>query len=161
MIAVSAVDEFYPSFLLIMSHSNRNPSSHHRLDTTASFFDQLKFTLENYRTPALIGAESPLAQPYFLGQVLHGMAEATTGIGRGTVLCRELERAVAALWQGALPADGNALLQTALQAKEESGLCDRYYYLLLDLTYFHRFFAAPRNQSEVYGEVLHVSPRDL
>lgn len=156
MISVSGVDEFYSS-LLLMSHPNRNPSSPHRLDTTATFFDQLKFTLENYRAPALIGAESPLAQPYFLGQALHGLAEATTYVGRGSVLCRELERAVATLWQGELPAERATLLQAALQAKEETGLCDRYYYLLLDLTYFHRYFPAPRNQSEIYGEVLHVS----
>ncbi len=140
-----------------MSHSTRNTSSQQRLDTTAAFFDQLKFALENYRTPARLGAESPLAQPYFLGQALHGAAEATTTAGRGSVLCRELDRAVTALWHGALPTDGAQLLQTALQAKEESGLCDRYYYLLLDLTYFHRFFPAPRNQSEIYADLLHVS----
>lgn len=140
-----------------MSHSTRNASSQHRLDTTAAFFDQLKFVLENYRAPALLGGESPLAQPYFLGQALHGAAEATTPRGRGVVLCRELECAMATLWHGALPTAGADLLQTALQAKEESGLCDWYYYLLLDLTYFHRFFPAARNQSEIYGEVLHVS----
>ncbi|MCE7986432.1 MAG: hypothetical protein DYG89_35115 [Caldilinea sp. CFX5] len=140
-----------------MSHSTRNTSSQQRLDTTAAFFDQLKFALENYHTPARLGAESPLAQPYFLGQALHGSAEATTTSGRGSVLCRELDRAVTALWHGALPTDGAHLLQTALQAKEESGLCDRYYYLLLDLTYFHRYSPAPRNQSEIYADVLHVS----
>lgn len=145
----------YP--LLLMSHSTRNPSHQHRLDATATFFDQLRFALENYQAPAVIGAESPLAQPYFLGQALHGQTEATTPLGRGAVLCKELERAVTALWQGTLPAESNALLQAALQAKEESGLCDRYYYLLLDLTYFHRYFPAPRNQSEIYGDVLHVS----
>ena len=140
-----------------MSHSNRNASSQHRLDTTAAFFEQLKFVLENYRTPAQLGAESPLAQPYFLGQALHGSADATTNLGRGTVLCRELDRAMSALWQGTLPTAGADLLQTALQAKEESGLCDRYYYLILDLTYFHRYFPAPRNQSEIYSDALHVS----
>lgn len=140
-----------------MSHSTRNASSQQRLDTTAAFFDQLKFALENYRAPALLGAESPLAQPYFLGQALHKSAEATTTLGRGSVLCRELDQAVTALWHGALPTEGSRVLQTALQAKEESGLCDRYYYLLLDLTYFHHHFPAPRNQSEIYADVLHVS----
>jgi len=140
-----------------MSHSTRNTSSQQRLDSTAAFFDQLKFALENYRTPARLGAESPLAQPYFLGQALHETAEATTPSGRGSVLCRELDRAVMALWHGALPTEGPRLLQAALQAKEESGLCDRYYYLLLDLTYFHRYFPPPRNQSEIYAEILHVS----
>ena len=142
---------------LLMSHSTRNTSSQHRLDTTAAFFDQLKFALENYGAPALLGGESPLAQPYFLGQALHSTAEATTPIGRGKVLCRELDQAMLALWHGAIPVEGERVLQIALQAKEESGLCDRYYYLLLDLTYFHHHFPARRNQSEIYADVLHVS----
>lgn len=140
-----------------MSHSNRSSSSHNHIDATATFFDQLKFVLEHYQTPALVGEESPLAQPYFLGQALHGQTDATTHSGRGSALCAALEGAANALWEGTLPATGALLLQSALQAKEERGLCDRYYYLLLDLTYIHRYFPPPRNQSEIYNDILHVS----
>ena len=128
-----------------------------QLDAVATFFDQLKFALDNYRAPALLGERSPLAQPYFLGAALHGVVDATTLLGRGTLLCAELERAATALYAPPLPADNASLLQTALQAKEASGLGDRYFYLLLDLTYFHRYFAAARNQAEIYSAILHVS----
>ncbi|MBX3013778.1 MAG: tetratricopeptide repeat protein [Caldilineaceae bacterium] len=140
-----------------MSNSTRSPSSRGRLDAATSFSDQLKFALDNYSTPARLGAESPLAQPYFLGQALHSLSTVPTPTERGRVLCAELEGATSALWEGPLPTDQIHCLQAALQAKEERGLCDRYYYLLLDLTYFHRYFAAPRNQSEIYDAILHVS----
>ncbi len=140
-----------------MPHPNRSPSSHSPIDATATFFDQLKFTLEHYHAPALIGEKSPLAQPYFLGQALQRQADATTNLGRGAALCVVLAEAAVTLWEGPLPATQAVLLQTALQAKEERGLCDRYYYLLLDLTYFHRHFALARNQSEIYGAILHIS----
>lgn len=143
--------------MLLMSHSNRSPGSRNRIDATASFFDQLKFVLEHYRTPALIGEKSPFAQPYFLGQALYRHADATTSLGRGTALCLEIEAAAAALWEGPLPATAALLLPAALQAKEASGLCDRYFYLLLDLAYFHRYFAPSHNQSEIYDEILHIS----
>ena len=140
-----------------MSHSNRSPSSRNPIDAPATFFDQLKFALEHYHAPALIGEQSPLAQPYFLGAALQRQADATTNLGRGAALCRVLAEAAITLWDGPLPATQALLLQTALQAKEERGLCDSYYYLLLDLAYFHRHFALPRNQAEIYGGVLHVS----
>ncbi|MFN8489470.1 MAG: tetratricopeptide repeat protein [Caldilineaceae bacterium] len=140
-----------------MSHSNRSPSSRQRIEATATFFDQLKFALEHYREPMLLGEKSPFAQPYFLGQALYKQADATTNIGRGAALAKALEAAATSLWEGTLPADQATLLQTALQAKEERGLCDCYSYLLLDLTYFHRYFAAPRNQAEIYDDILHVS----
>ncbi len=140
-----------------MSHPTRSPSSHIQLAAAATFFDQLKFALDNYRAPTVLGEQSPLAQPYFLGQALYGLADATTAAGRGALLGVELARAATALCATPLPPDGATLLRDALQAKEESGLCDRYFYLLLDLTYFHRFFAAARNQAEIYSDILHVS----
>ena len=140
-----------------MSHSNRSPSSRQRIDATATFFDQLKFALDYYREPMLLGEKSPFAQPYFLGQTLHKQADATTNLGRGSALAQALAEAATSLWEGALPAEQTVLLQTALQAKEERGLCDRYYYLLLDLTYFHHYFPASRNQADIYDDVLHIS----
>ncbi len=140
-----------------MSHSNRSPNSRHRIDATATFFDQLKFALEHYHQPALVGESSPFAQPYFLGQALHRQADALTNLGRGSALCMALESAAGALWAGPLPATQALLLQGALQAKEEIGLCDRYYYLLLDLTYFHHYFAQSRHQADIYDDILHVA----
>lgn len=140
-----------------MSYPTRSPSSHLHPDAVATFFDQLKFALDNYRTPTLLGEQSPLAQPYFLGQALHGLLAATTAQGRGALLCTELERAAAILWEDALPGDKATLLRDALQAKDAIGLCDRYFYLLLDLTYFHRYFPAARNQAEIYNDLLHIS----
>ncbi len=140
-----------------MSHSNRSPDNRHRSDATVTFFDQLKFALEHYHQPALVGERSPFAQPYFLGQALHRSADALTNLGRGSALCMALESAAVALWAGPLPTTQALLLQVALQAKEDVGLCDRYYYLLLDLTYFHHYFARPRNQAEIYDDILHVA----
>jgi len=140
-----------------MSHSNRSLSSRNPIDATATFFDQLKFALEHYHAPTLIGEKSPLAQPYFLGHALQRYADATTHQGRGAALCAVLAEATTTLWEGPLPATQAQLLQMALQAKDAHGLCDRYYYLLLDLAYFHRHFALPRNQSEIYDAILHVS----
>ncbi|MEZ4867957.1 MAG: tetratricopeptide repeat protein [Caldilineaceae bacterium] len=140
-----------------MSHSNRSPGSRNRFDGSAPFFDQLKFALENFAAPAVLGADSPLAQPYFLGQTLQGTADGATNIGRGDLLCTGLLQAAHALWEGPLPVEQAELLQAAFQAKDERGLCDRYYFLLLDLTYLHQYFDPPRNQSEIYDAVLHVS----
>ncbi|MCX6044780.1 MAG: tetratricopeptide repeat protein [Chloroflexi bacterium] len=140
-----------------MLHTNRSPDHRHRSDATATFFEQLKFALEHYHEPARIGEHSPFAQPYFLGQALHRHADAITPRGRGSALCKELASAALALWAGPLPTTQAQLLQIALQAKEDIGLCDRYHYLLLDLTYFHHSFARARNQAEIYDEILHVA----
>ena len=69
-----------------MSHSNRSLGSLNHIDAAATFLDQLKFALEHNRTPVQLGAESPLAQPYFLGRALHAQGDATTDAGRGVVL---------------------------------------------------------------------------
>jgi len=140
-----------------MPHLNRSLGSPNQIDAAATFLDQLKFALEHNRNPVQLGAESPLAQPYFLGHALHAQGDATTDAGRGAVLRKELLQAAAVLWEGPLPEAPSILLQIALQAKEQRGLCDQYYYLLLDLAYFHHYFAPPRNQSEIYDDILHIS----
>jgi hypothetical protein len=140
-----------------MPRAHRSSATSIQPDATATFYDQLKFALEHITEPLLLGEQSFLAQPYFLGKALHEQATATTSFARGAVLCAEIKKAVSALWQGTLPTEPAALLQLALQAKEERGFCDQYHYLLLDLTYFHRYFPPPNKQSEIYGEILHVS----
>ncbi len=137
------------------SHRSQRDDSTER--TSNTFYDQLKFALESLSQPRQLGQESPLAQPYFLGKLLGDQPNAATALGRGTVLSTALEQANAALWQGELPTDQSVLLDAALAAKEAQGFCDQYHYLLLDLTYFHRFFAPPAKQAEIYRDVLHVA----
>lgn len=140
-----------------MSRSHQRPMTKIPTDAAVTFYEQLKFVLEHYRDPARLGEASALAQPYFLGPALHNNRDATTNFGRGILLCEALEKTVITLWEGPLPPDQATLLQIALQAKEERGFCDQYYYLLLDLTYFHTYFPPPSKQSEIYAKVLHVS----
>lgn len=140
-----------------MPHPHRSQSNEIETQSASTFYDQLKFALENLAAPTQLGKESPLAQPYFLGPVTNYQGDATTNFGRGTMLGTALEQAATALWEGSLPAEAQQLLEDALAAKDERGFCDQYHYLLLDLTYFHRFFPPPAKQSEIYGDVLHVS----
>ncbi|MEZ4674281.1 MAG: ATP-binding protein [Caldilineaceae bacterium] len=127
------------------------------IDSSTTFYDQLKFALDHYDEPALLGEQSSLAQPYFLGRALTEQVEASTHFGRGSALCDELGKAAKALWKGPLPTDQATLLQTAFDAKEQRGFSDQYHYLLLDLSYFHDYFPTPRKQSEIYSDILHVS----
>jgi len=140
-----------------MSRSHRSSVTSTPPADSATFYDQLKFALEHIAEPQLLGEDSFLAQPYFLGQALSQQTTATTSYTRGSVLCSEIKKAAAALWQGELPADQLTLLDAALQAKDTRGFCDPYHYLLLDLSYFHQYFPAPNKQSDIYGDILHVS----
>ena len=118
-----------------------------------TFTEHLKQVLERFDKPELTGSESPLAAPYFLGTAMRG-AE-TSALGRGKALCAEIMRAVEAMWWGPLPTDGRIMLEEALAEGESGG---RYDCLLLELNYFkQRFKPAPRNQAEIYHDILHIS----
>ncbi len=140
-----------------MSRSHRSSLTSIPPSDSGTFYDQLKFALEHITEPHLLGEHSFLAQPYFLGRILYEQATATTSFARGTVLCAEIRKATAALWQGELPTAPSDLLYIALQAKDDRGFCDQYHYLLLDLNYFHQHFPAPNKQSDIYADILHVS----
>lgn len=140
-----------------MSRSHRSSLTTVPPSDSATFYDQLKFALEHIADPQLLGEHSFLAQPYFLGSAPYEQATATTSFARGSVLCAEIKKANAALWQGALPLAPADLLQSALQAKDDRGFCDQYHYLLLDLNYFHQHFPPPNKQSDIYADILHVS----
>jgi tetratricopeptide (TPR) repeat protein len=119
----------------------------------ATFFEHLKQALELIGDPAALGGRSPLATPYFLGEALNGVA--ATAHGRGLALCAALDRAAQALWGGPLPEDGQAMLSAALG---EASLGGRYDCLILELNYFRqRYRPAPKNQAEIYLEILHIS----
>jgi tetratricopeptide (TPR) repeat protein len=118
-----------------------------------SFSDHLRRALELIDQPASLGAQSPLAAPYFLGEALRG-AEATAA-GRGAALRAAIMLAAAQLWGDLLPDDGQTMLAAAL-AESDGG--DRYSCMVLELNYFkQRYRPAPRNQAEIYTDILHIS----
>lgn len=118
-----------------------------------TFFEHLKQALEAFAQPEWLGNHSPLAAPYFLGEAIRGAQ--TTPAGRGEALCAEIRAAVESLWGGPLPENGQALLD-AVGAEESQG--GRYDCLILELNYFkQRYRPAPRNQSEIYNDILHIS----
>ena len=120
---------------------------------TASYFGHLKQALEMLDQPEWLGNHSPLAAPYFLGNAIHG-AQATA-LGRGSVLCAEIERSLEALWGGPLPQSGEAMMAAALAEENQGG---RYDCFTLELNYFRqRYRPVPKSQSDIYNDILHIS----
>ncbi len=118
-----------------------------------AFFDILKQALESIHQPEWLGANSPLAAPYFLGAALAGTEP--TPLGRGLALVAEIQRAVESLWGGPLPKSGQELLAGALA---EDGQGGRYDCLVLELNYFkQRYRPVPRSQADIYHDILHIS----
>jgi tetratricopeptide (TPR) repeat protein len=119
----------------------------------ATFYDHLKLALELFGQPAQLGERSLLASPYLLGSALRGVEP--TPFGRGQAFCALIVRAAESLWGGPLPVDGRELLDTALAEAPASG---RYDCLVLELNYFkQRYRPVPRNQAEIYSDILHIS----
>jgi hypothetical protein len=121
-----------------------------------SFFEQVKTALTQYANPAWLGEHSPLAAPYFLGEVLHDVAPSAAE--RGQVLIQVLEKTLASLWGGPLPSNGLAMLEGVAAEAAERGPGDRYHCLILELNYRRRCFKpAPKSQAEIYNGILHIS----
>lgn len=119
---------------------------------TINFHEHLKQALESFDDPELLGSQSPLAAPYFLGEALRGAD--TTPLGRGKVLCAEIGHCIEAMWGGPLPNDGRTLLAAALD--DDQG--DRYSCLILELNYLkQRYRPKPKNQAEIYYDILNIS----
>lgn len=120
---------------------------------TVTFIEHLKQVLESINDPESIGNESPLAAPYFLGEAIRG-ADATP-LGRGRTLCRTIDTIIEAMWGGPLPANGHDMVKAVLDEDEQG---KRYDCLILELNYLkQRYRPAPRNQSEIYNDILHIS----
>jgi tetratricopeptide (TPR) repeat protein len=120
---------------------------------TVSFFERLKQVLESIDDPEWLGAHSPLAAPYFLGDAIRG-ADATAA-GRGRALRAEIERVLETLWGGSLPLTGAELMAAVTVAAGQGG---RYDCLILELNYFkQRYRPAPKSQSEIYNDILNIS----
>ena len=127
-----------------------------RFQKSSSYFDHLKLVLEGFADAATLGEQSPLAAPYFLGNVLHGRA--ATAAMRGEALCAEIDKAVGALWAGPLPTTAQAMLAAVAEEEATQGRGRRYDCLILELNYFKRCFQPPpKNQAEIYHDILHIS----
>ncbi|NJN16472.1 MAG: tetratricopeptide repeat protein [Oscillochloris sp.] len=119
----------------------------------ATFYDHLKRALELFDQPEALGEQSPLAAPYVLGAAIHGAD--VTASGRGKALGAVIERALAQMWDAPLPNDGAALLNSAMNETPPGG---RYDCLILELNYLkQRYRPIPRNQAEIYYDILHIS----
>jgi tetratricopeptide (TPR) repeat protein len=110
--------------------------------TGEPFHDQLRLALNNFDDPAWLGTESPLAAPYFLGDVLQTVNDGGTAVGRGQALQKILKQAADSLWpQARLPRSRDELEAIVTEERREQGnKGNGYIYLLLDLRYFRSYF---------------------
>jgi tetratricopeptide (TPR) repeat protein len=103
------------------------------------YYEQIRLALNNFDDPAWLGHESPLAAPYFLGDLLP-TADASP-FGRGEALRQALFQAADRLWAGSLPANHEELDGAVNEERRQMGNKGlRYAYLLLELRYFRRYF---------------------
>ncbi|GAB4125503.1 MAG: hypothetical protein Fur005_46920 [Roseiflexaceae bacterium] len=120
---------------------------------STTFSDHVRQALELFGQPHALGSQSPLATPYVLGHALHGYE--ATPLGRGLALIALIERSLRQLWGGELPSDGARMVSIALGEPRSSG---RYDCLVLELNYLkQRYQPAPKNQVEIYTDILHIS----
>lgn len=103
------------------------------------YYEQIRLALNNFDDPAWLGAESPLAAPYFLGHLLPATADSPAG--RGAALRQAMFQAADRLWGGDPPVSREALEEAVNEERREMGNKGlRYAYLLLELRYFRRTF---------------------
>jgi len=103
------------------------------------YYEQIRLALNNFDDPAWLGAESPLAAPYFLGDLLPAADPSLAG--RGAALRQALFQAADRLWNGDPPASREELEEAVNEERREMGNKGaRYAYLLLELRYFRRYF---------------------
>jgi tetratricopeptide (TPR) repeat protein len=121
--------------------------------TLSAFDQQLKKVLKYYDDPARIGAESPLASPYFLSHALKDVAAPTLAHVRGETLRREIRKAAAILWGGPLPKTSAEFRAALVDVRPMSGTA-RYAYAVLELRCFQQWIKLRRTaeiwESEEY-----------
>lgn len=103
------------------------------------YYEQIRLALNNFDDLEWLGSQSPLAAPYFLGDLLppHNLSPQ----GRGEALRQAMRQAADALWDGTPPASRSGLEDAVNEERREMGnKGQRYAYLLLDLRYFRRYF---------------------
>ena len=109
-------------------------------DVVLSPFEKsLKQALKLYVDPARLGAESPLASPYFLSQVIQNGYDGLNQVTRGELLRTQIQLAAERLWGDAPPQTQSELQAALLQERATPGTA-RYAYLVLELRLFQRFF---------------------
>lgn len=121
----------------------------------AAFLEQVRLALENFQDQAWLEVNSPLATPYFLGELLPAATGAHPRRQRGRALQTALQQAAEILWDGPVPGDRQALMEAVNQQRALVGntKSSRYHYLLLELRYFRRHFAPraePRRAEDIY-----------
>ncbi|MEZ4590749.1 MAG: tetratricopeptide repeat protein [Chloroflexota bacterium] len=106
------------------------------------FHDQMRLALNNFDDSAWLGAESPLAAPYFLGDALQRSPDGETAVGRGQALQKILKQAADTLWpHDRLPRTREELEEMVAEERRDQGnKGNGYLYLLLDLRYFRTYF---------------------
>lgn len=103
------------------------------------FHNILRQTLNHFSNRAKLEENSPLAQPYFLGEAITRVKPGP--FGRAAVLQQEIIAAVNVLWNGELPAGKEALIEQVNEERREMGhKGNRYLFLILDLRYLRQFF---------------------
>ncbi len=116
---------------------------------------RLKQALKLYGHPARLGAETPLASPYFLANAIKSETGVVDAQMLGKALRREILCAAQELWQGPLP-DSTAALQEAILRVRQTPESDQYAYVVLELRCFQQWIR-PRRASDVY-EQSHLLP---
>lgn len=103
------------------------------------YVEQIRLALNNFDDPGWLGNESPLAAPYFLGDLLP--ATDIDPVSRGEALRQALFQAADRLWGAAPPANREELEESVNEERREMGNKGvRYAFLLLELRYFRRYF---------------------
>ena len=136
--------------------AKKNRTVEQRFQNASTFIDQLKLALEFHGEPEVLAHHSPLATPYFLSSAV-ATAGSDAPVDWGQVLCAEVERTAALLWDGPLP-ERQSKVMAAVEAEMQNSRSSRYDFWVLELNYFKRIVRPrPRNQAAIYSDILHIS----
>lgn len=117
------------------------------------FQNTLDKALKNFDKSEWLGANSPLATPYFLGRYIDKVSSPESVLGRGEALQLAMRDAADSLWPNTLPQTRASLENIVNKERQEvgnGGPC--YLYLLLDIRYLRSFFpsrSAPQSSGEI------------
>lgn len=113
----------------------------------AAFDEQLKQALKDFHKPERLAASTALATAYFLSSAL---PDAGVEPAWAEILRRELLAAADSLWDGPAPSRRQQIEQRRDAILQQPG-SGPYYYYLLELRYFNRFFH-PRSLSQIWTD---------
>jgi len=115
-----------------------------------AFDEQIKTVLEHYGDPAWLGAHSPLASIYFLGEAMRNQVLLATPLQRGQALQAAIDQATVELWGGALPKTLDEMRAALERERQEPGTT-RFAYLVLEVRHVQRFLR-PRSNQAIWEE---------